>query len=178
MSADPAPAPAPAPAARSGQPDESLPAYNLGSAVYGLISVGALLAAESASRESYGETVGAVALAAVLLWLAHAYSEWVYYRARAGEGLTRAGLRRMLRRELPVLAGGTPPLLAVLIAWAAGAGLGSAITIALWISVAAILTAEVAAGLQADLSGREVALQAVVGSAFGLLILGVKLILH
>jgi hypothetical protein len=174
MSATPLPAPAPVPR----DPDDALPKYNLGSAVYGLISVGALLAAESASRESYGETVGAAALAAVLLWLAHAYSEWVYGRARAGEGITRGGLGRMLRRELPVLGGGTPPLLAVLIAWVAGASLDTAITIALWISAAAILVAEVAAGRQAELPAREVALQAVVGSALGLLILGLKLILH
>ena len=40
---------------------------NLGAAIYGLITVGALMAAESAGRETYGETVAAVALAAICL---------------------------------------------------------------------------------------------------------------
>ncbi|MFZ0378057.1 MAG: hypothetical protein WAL38_09535, partial [Solirubrobacteraceae bacterium] len=79
---------------------------------------------------------------------------------------------------LPILAGASPPLLAVLIAWAAGATLGSAIDIALWTGVAAIIAVEVAAGIQADLSGRRLLIQAVVGAAFGLLILALRLVLH
>jgi hypothetical protein len=84
----------------------------------------------------------------------------------------------MLRRELPILLGATPPLVAMLIGWAAGAKLGTAITIALWTSAATILATEVVAGVQADLSGRELALQALVGAALGLLILALKLVLH
>ena len=172
----PAPAPAPAPARRD--PDEELPRYNLGSAVYGLITVSALIAAESAGQETYGETVGGVALAMVLYWVAHAYSELVAWRVRRGEALTPGSLGRMLRWELPILAGASPPLLAVLIAWAAGATLGSAIDIALWTGVATIIAVEVAAGIQADLSGRRLLIQAVVGAAFGLLILALRLVLH
>ena len=180
MSATPAPTPTPTPtptpAAR--EPDEEPRPYNYGSAVYGLITVSALLAAESATVQTYAETIVGVLLALVLFWLAHAYSEFVSWRAEAGERLTRAGITRMLRRELPILVGATPPLVAVLIAWAAGLGLGTGITIALWTSSATILVAEVVAGLQADLSGRKLAVQAVIGTAFGVLILVLKLALH
>lgn len=166
----------PAPVSRDSDYEER--AYNLGSAVYGLIIVSALLAAESAARETYAETVVAVVLALVVSWLAHAYSEFVYRRAESRERVTRAGLRRMLRRELPILVGAAPPLLAVLIAWLAGAALGTAITIALWTSVVTILATEVTVGLQAKLSGRELVIQALVGTALGLLILALKLVLH
>lgn len=160
------------------KPDNEGHRYNLGSGVYGLITVSVLITAESASRETYGETVGAIAVGLVLYWLAHSYSELVGWRIRRGERLTRAGLTRMLRQELPILIGAAPPLLAVLIAWAVGARLHTAIALALWIAVAAILATEVAAGLQADLSGRDLVLQALAGAAFGLLILGLKLVLH
>lgn len=152
--------------------------YNFGSAVYGLITVSALLAAESAAGETFGETVLGVVVALLLYWLAHAYSEFVSWRAEAGERLTRSGIRRVLRRELPILAGALPPLLAVLVAWAAGGGLSTAISIALWTAAATILVAEVVAGLQAKLSGRELVVQALVGTALGLLILALKLALH
>lgn len=178
MAATPAPAPAPAQTPASRHPRHERRAYNYGSAVYGLITVSGLLAAESAARETYAETVLGVLLALLLFWLAHAYSEFVAVRAEEGERLTRAGIRRMLRWELPILVGATPPILAVLIGWAAGAGLGSAITIALWISAATILVAELTAGLLAKLSGRELVLQALVGTAFGVLILVIKLALH
>ncbi len=172
----PAPAPAPAPAPRG--PDEELPRYNLGSAVYGLITISALIAAESAAQETFGETVAGVALAMVLYWVAHAYSELVAWRVRRGEQLTAGSMGRMLRWELPILAGASPPLIAVLIAWAAGAALGTAIDIALWTGVATIIAVEVAAGIQARLSGRKLLIQAVVGAAFGLLILALRLVLH
>jgi hypothetical protein len=174
MSATSVPTPTPAPQ----DPDDERRRYNFGSALYGLLIVSALLAAESAVSESYGETLLGAVLALLISWWAHAYSEFVFWRAQAGERLTWAGVGGMLRRELPILGGAAPPVLAVLIAWAAGAGLGTAITIALWTSAATILATEVVSGLQADLSGRELAIQALVGTVMGLLILGLKLVLH
>jgi len=180
MSATPAPVPSPAPGPTPApaDPRRERRAYNYGSAVYGLITVSGLLAAESASRETYLETVLGVLLALLLFWVAHGYSEFVARRAEEGERLTRAGIRWMLRWELPILVGAIPPLAAVLIAWVAGAGLGTAITIALWTSAATILLAELVAGRQAKLSGRELAIQALVGTALGVLILVIKLALH
>jgi uncharacterized protein YacL len=174
MSATPVPTPAPAPQ----NPDDERRPYNFGSALYGLIIVSALLAAESATNETYVETLLGAVLALLISWWAHAYSEFVFWRAEAGEGLTGAGIGRMLRRELPIVVGAVPPVLAVLIAWAAGAELDIAITIALLTSAVAILATEVVIGLQADLSRRDLAIQTLVGSALGLLILGLKLVLH
>jgi hypothetical protein len=174
----PTPPLAPEPAPSPGQPDDAEHRYNLGSAAYGLITVSALIAAESAAGETYAETVAGVVLALVLYWLAHAYSELVGWRLRQSKRLTRQGLWWVLRAELTILIGATPPLLALLISWAVGAKLDTAITIALWTSAVAILVTEVAAGIQAELSGRDLAIQAAVGTAFGLLILALRLVLH
>jgi hypothetical protein len=172
------PTPTPAPAAPARESDHDRGRYNLGSGVYGLITVSVLLAAESSTAETYLDTVVGVALATVLYWLAHAYSELVGWRVQTHKRLTRAGLRETLRWELPILVGAAPPLLAVLIAWAAGASLATAIRIALWTSVVAIVAAEVVAGRKADLSGRDLVIQAGVGAALGLLILLLRLLLH
>lgn len=176
MPATPAPAPAPAPAPR--EPETERRPYNFGAAVYGLIAVSGLLAAETASRETYAKTVLGVVVALLLYWLAHAYSEFVYHRVEAHEKLTRAGLVRTLRWELPILIGAAPPLIEVLIAWVVGASLGTGITIALWVSAATILVAEVIAGLQAELTARQVVMQALVGTALGVLVLVLRLVLH
>jgi hypothetical protein len=168
----------PTPASGPREADEERQRYNFGSAIYGLLIVSALLAAETAASETYSETLLGVVLALLISWWAHAYSEFVFQRAEAGERLTQAGVGWILRRELPILVGAAPPLLAVLIAWAAGAGLDTAITIALVTAAVTILATEVAAGLQAELSGRELAIQTLVGSAFGLVILALKLVLH
>ena len=175
--AEPAPEPAPegAPAVA---PEDAGPPFNVRASVYGLIAVSAVLAAESASRETYGETIVAVVLALILYWLADSYAELVALRVREAERLTPIALGRMLWQELPIMVGGAPPVLAVLIAWAAGASLNTALLAALWTAAVTILVAEVIAGMQADLSGRELAIQALVGTALGVLVLALRLALH
>src|ERR1700756_2493269 len=49
---------------------------NAGGLVYGTIIVATLLAAESARSETYGKTVGAVALAMLTYWLRVSYSPY------------------------------------------------------------------------------------------------------
>ncbi len=159
-------------------PADARPPFNVRASVYGLITVGAVLAAESASRETYGETVGAVALALILYWLADSYAELVAQRVREAERLTAEGMGRMLLHELPIVLGGAPPLVAVVIAWAAGAGLDTALVASLLTTAVAILVTEVVARVQADLSGRELVVQTFVGTALGLCVLGLRLVLH
>ena len=151
---------------------------NLGDAVYGLIAISALLAAESASRETYGETIGAVVLTLCVYWLAHSYADSVSRRLAESEYLTPAGLARSMWHELPLLGGAALPLITLLICWAAGAGLTLGVRAALWTAAAAIIVVEVSAGLRAKLSGRQLMTQAMVGAAVGLLVLALRLVLH
>lgn len=159
-------------------PEDARPPFNVRASVYGLLTVGAVLAAESASRETYAETVGAVVLALILYWLADSYAELVALRVGEAERLTPSAMGRMLLQELPIVAGGAPPLVAVLIAWAAGAGLNTGLVVSLVTAAVTILVTEVIAGVQADLSGRELAIQTFVGTVLGLLVLALRLVLH
>jgi hypothetical protein len=151
---------------------------NPGAVVYGTITVGALLAAESAKRESYAGTVGAVAIAMLVYWLAHAYSEYTEGRIEQNQPLTLAGLRRTLVHELMIVVGAAIPWIELLICWGAGVRLTSAVTVAIWTSAAMIVLVEVLAGVRAGLSPRALVAQTSVGTLFGFLVIALKLVLH
>jgi hypothetical protein len=149
-----------------------------GAAVYGTITVGALLAAESAKSESYGATVGAVALAIILVWIADSYSEFAEQRLEHRTTITLSGFAQALARELPIIAAAAIPLLGLLICWAAGVALTTAVTAAVWISAAMVAIEELFVGLRAGVRGRQLATQTALGALFGLAIIGLKLILR
>jgi hypothetical protein len=151
---------------------------NPAGAVYGTIAVAALLAAESARRETYLATVAAVVITLALYWLAHSYAEFTGERLRTGERLTRAGLSRMMARELTILIGAAVPLVVLLISWVGGASLTTAVNAAIWTSAAMIAIIEVILGLRSRLPGRELAAQTVLGALLGLLVVALRVVLH
>jgi hypothetical protein len=151
---------------------------NASGVVYGTIAVGTLLAAETAQRETYAETVASVVVALALYWLAHSYAEYAAHRIGEGERVTRAELLRTMGQELWIVAGAAVPLLVLLVGWVAGAGLTNAVTAAIWTSAALIVIYELVAGLRAQLSGRDLAAQIAFGAALGLLVIALKIILH
>ena len=150
----------------------------LSAAIYGLMTVGALLAAESANSETYTETVGAVAITMLVYWLAHSYAEFASDRLTEGQPLRFAPLARIMRHQVPILFGAAIPLVALLIDWAVGASLSTAVTTALYTSAGMVVLIEVVAGIRAKQSGRELLLQALFGAVLGLLIIALRLILH
>jgi len=147
-------------------------------AVYGTISVAALLAAESALRETYLETVEAVLLTLLMYWLAHSYSELASERLRTGEVLTLRSVARTMAGELTILIGAAVPLAAVLVCWVAGATLSTGVTAGVWTSAAMIVALEAAIGIRAELSRRELVKQVGVGALLGLLVIAVRFVLH
>jgi hypothetical protein len=151
---------------------------NFRAAIYGLITVGALVAADSARRATYGKTVGAVVLALILYWLAHSYAEFASRRLQQRQPLAIGGLAQATWHELPLLSGAGLPLLAILVSWAVGASLSSAINAAVWTVAGAIVVVEVISGLRAKLSGRELLLQSAIGAGLGLLVLALHSELH
>ncbi|HWF54847.1 MAG TPA: hypothetical protein VG223_09475 [Solirubrobacteraceae bacterium] len=151
---------------------------NPGGAVYGTITVGALLAAETGQRETYGETIAAVVLALLLYWLAHAYAALAGERLAEGTKLTFAALGHELLRELSMLAGAALPLLAVLFAWVAGAPLSTALTVGVISAALAVVATEIVAAVRAELSGGELVQQAAIGAVLGCLVFAVKAVLH
>jgi hypothetical protein len=148
------------------------------SAVEGTILVGALLAAESAREETYPETMLAVALALVLYVLAHAYAAYAADRLRNEEALSLAGFGRAARQEAWLLPGAGVPLLAVLICWAVGALLSTAVSAAVWTSAGMVVVLELAGGIRAGESGLDLVVETGVGALLGALVIVLRLVLH
>lgn len=149
-----------------------------GPLVYGTLTIGALLDAESTQTETYTETVAAVAVAMVLYWLAHSYATLMARRIEDGERLKLRAVAETAAHELSILVGALIPLLAVLISWLAGGTLTTAVLAAIWTSAAMIVLIELVAGVSAKLSGFALAVQTVFGVVLGIGIIAMKLIFH
>jgi hypothetical protein len=151
---------------------------NVGGLVYGTITVAALLAAESAQRETYPETVGAVLIALALYWLAHSYADYTAQRVKGAEKLSFASLGRTMVHQLWILLGAAIPVLTLLVLWGAGSRLTAAVSAAIWSAAVVIGLIELAAALRAHLTGRELVTQTSVGLVLGLLVIAMKIVLH
>ena len=146
--------------------------------IYGTISVAALLAAESARSETYPKTVGAVAIIMILYWMAHSYSEYAAERMQEHEPFTYTGMIANATRELTVLIGAAIPFAMLVICWIVGASLTLAVAAASWASAAIVIATEIVIGVRANLTGRELVRQTVVGAILGLLIVALRVLLH
>jgi hypothetical protein len=153
-------------------------AENPAGVVYGVIAIGALLAAESGHHEAYPDTVGSAIIAAALYWLAHAYATLIGRRLSTDQRLTAATLWDALIHDWAIVRGAAIPLLVLLLGWAVGAARETAVTAALWSAVASVIAFELAAGVRSRATRGELALELGVGMALGLAIIAMKVVLH
>ena len=151
---------------------------NPASAVYGTITVGALLAAESAHAETYAKSVAAVLITMVVYWLADSYAIYVGERLRSGGSIRVSRLLATMRHELAILAGATVPLATLVLCWLAGVSLSSALNAAVWACAAVIVATELVAGLRAHLTTRQLLAQSALGALLGLAIVVMRALLH
>jgi hypothetical protein len=155
-----------------------VPERNPGGAVYGLITLGALLAAESGLRDTYPETIGSAALAVVLYWFAHSYSDVLGLRLDEHESFSWAELWLTFSRDWAIAKGACVPLLVLLAAWALGTSQITGVTAAVWSIVASLIAFELAAGIRSKARPLELALEVLVGASMGIGILALRALLH
>jgi hypothetical protein len=154
------------------------PEENPSRVIYGIIVIAALLAAESGLHETYLDTVASAAIATALYWLAHAYAELLGRRLVLEERLTVGALARSLAHEWAIVRGAALPLAVLAIGWATDLALQTAVTAALWSSIASLVAFELIAGVRARASARELVLEGCVGATMGVAILALKIVLH
>jgi len=153
------------------------PDHNPDSAVYGLITVGAVIAAESAHAFDPWREVGAVTVVLILYWVAHAYSTLLGQRFTQGAQLSFRKAAEVAYHEWAVFRGASLPILAMVLA-AAFVGTSNAVDIAgLATTIVVLLVFELAAGLRSRLSGAGLLVQLAIGAGFGLAIVSVRAIL-
>lgn len=140
--------------------------------------IGVLFAAEDARQVGYPETIAAAALVLALYWLAGFYAHELGVRLQTREPVSRKLFWRSCVHELPIIEGGSIPVLVLLVAWAAGARVTGGVTAAVWATAVTIVTLEVAAGWRARLGAKRLLAQASAGVFLGLAIVALKLMLH
>ena len=158
--------------------DWIVPERNPAGAVYGLITVGALLAAESGLRETYPETVGSATIAVVLYWFAHSYADVLGLRLTEQRRVSWDELWHTFVQDWAIAKGAGAPLTALLVAWAVGASQTTAVTAGVWTVVGSLIAFEVAAGVRARAKPLELVLEVTVGATMGLAILALRALLH
>ena len=146
--------------------------------VYGVIVMGALLAAESGRKETYLETFASALTAACLYWFAHSYATVLGRRLSTQEPLTASALLRGLVHDWSLVKGAAIPLVALFVAWVTGASQQTAVDVALWSVVASLILFELVAGILSHATRAELALEVGVGVAMGLGVLVLQIILH
>jgi hypothetical protein len=151
---------------------------NPGGVIYGVIVIGALLAAESGEHDSYVDTIASALIAAALYWVAHAYAGLLGRRLLERERLSAATLGRALARDVAIVRGAALPLAALALAWAAGAAQHTAVIAALWSAIASLIAFELLAGIRSGASARELAFDASVGATMGVAVLALKIVAH
>jgi hypothetical protein len=146
--------------------------------VYGLITVGALLAAESGLKDTYPETVGSTVIAMTLYWFAHAYADVLGLRLSEQRRVSWAELWHTFVQDWSIVRGAGLPLLALLVAWAVGASQTAAVTAGVWAVVASLIAFELAAGVRSKAKPIELAFDVLAGTTLGLGILVLRVLLH
>jgi hypothetical protein len=155
-----------------------VPERNPEGAVYGIITIGALLAAESGLHDSYVDTVASLVIAVVLYWFAHSYADVLGLRLSKQRLISWKELWETFVQDWSIVRGASAPLLALLAAWAAGASQETAVTVGVWTAVASLIVFELAAGIRSRAKPVELVLEVLVGATMGLAILALRALLH
>jgi hypothetical protein len=146
--------------------------------VYGTITIGTLLAAESGLHDSYADTVASLVIAVVLYWFAHSYADVLGLRLSRKRLISWDELWDTFAQDWSIVRGASVPLLTLLVAWAAGASRETAMTAGIWTAVAALIGFELAAGMRSRAKPVEIALEVLVGATMGLALLALRALLH
>jgi hypothetical protein len=148
--------------------------------VYGTISAGLVIAAEDPATETFLRVLLATVVAVATYWLAHGYAHWFGERFRSESNPTPSASRLVgaLLHEWPIAEGAAIPVAALLVGWAAGMSLATAVVAAVWTAAAALVVFEVAGGLRRRLPARYLLTNAVIGLVLGSALFAVKLLLH
>ena len=154
------------------------PEDNPSGVIYGTIAVGAVLAAESTRRETFGDTIEATVIILGLYWLAHTYATVVGDRLKTRESLSGRGLWRALLHEGSIVKGAAIPIAVLGVLWGAGVTLQTGVTAALWSSALSLVGFEIIATLRSGATGAHRFAQIGVGALLGAGVLLVRVVLH
>ena len=148
-----------------------------GAAIYGTLTVGAVLAAESTRDVHVFFALVGTAVAVLLYWLAHAYSAGMSRRLSDKTPLSWQGFRSDLKREWGIIEGATIPLVPTFLVFAFGAQPSTVYATGLWIVAISLVAYELLAGLAIGLRGLALLGQTAIGGVLAVGIVALKALL-
>jgi hypothetical protein len=150
---------------------------NPGGAIYGVITVGAVLAAEGSRNETYPRSVGAAILVLSLYWVAHAWSSDSGDRLASRRRFTWPPFATMLRNDSSIVRGATVPIIAVIVAGLSGMSDQNAELLGTVIAAAMLVVIEFVAAMSDRIDARQVILQTCAGALFGCALIALRFVL-
>jgi hypothetical protein len=160
------------------QPEQVLRAEKVSELLYGAVVSASILAISSL----HGPTSDRVALASlgvcITYWLAHVYVDAVGGRFRDPDHSAHARLRRALIGNTEILVGSLPPIIVFLLGQVLGLGISGSAWLALWFTVAMLTGTAAYAAHLAGVRGINLAVETLAAGALGVLVIGLKYILH
>lgn len=151
---------------------------NAEGALYGVMLIGVLLAAEDAHHETYAETIASAAIVILIYWWTRIYTHVLSVRLQTRETLGRGLMWRSAVHELPVVEGAIVQVLVLLVSWVTGVSLATGVKATAAAMVVSIVGLEIAAGWRTGSRKRSVWFSGVVGAVIGLGVVGVKVVLQ
>ena len=148
-------------------------------AIYGAILVMAVIIAIS-HDDSVGTAaiLGAVAGTTLVFWLAHVYAEALGNRVSGGQERVFANVRAAALHEWPLVEAAVLPMLALLLGVIGLVQRDTAVSIAIGVGVVELFAWGIAAGRRAQLSLKATIGVGVANGALGLLMVGLKVLVH
>jgi hypothetical protein len=160
------------------QPKRLQRAEKVSELLYGAVVSASILAISSL----HGPTSERVALASlgvcITYWLAHVYVDAIGGRFRDPEHSAHARLRKALIGNTEILVGSLPPIIVFLLGQVLGLGISGSAWLALWFTVALLTGTAAYAAHLAGVRGAELAVETLAAGALGVLVIGLKYILH
>ncbi|MBA3300614.1 MAG: hypothetical protein H0T15_01985 [Thermoleophilaceae bacterium] len=149
----------------------------LAGAVYGTILVTALIAAYSEYEgTSSSELLLAVVTTSIVLWLAHVYARAVSQRMESPA--TRGLFLAAMRHERPIVEAAVLPAVILALSALGAYGVTTATDLAIGVGVAALFGWGYAIGAREGRSVPGCLLSGVVNATFGLVLVGLKTVVH
>ena len=147
--------------------------------IYGLILSTSVVAALSEDDAASARSLfAAVAVTAVVFWLAHVYAHLMASRMMDTRGFSRRGLWSVMRQQAPLMAGALPALLPLGLAWVGLVSIDLAVNLAIAAGVAGLAACGVVIARRRGLSVPATILATLGSAMFGLVIVGLKLAIH
>jgi hypothetical protein len=148
-------------------------------AIYGTILVMAVIVAFSHDDSATSaELIGAVAATTIVFWVAHVYAEVLGRRLGGESGSRMANIRAALGHEWPIVEAALLPVLALLLGVLSIVSDHTAVNIAIGVGVLELFGWGLAAGRKLGLSTTGTMLAGVTNGALGLVIVGLKVVVH